>query len=272
MDDPSEDEPRPPPPLIRDHLAEIERLYAEEALTLQEIGDRFGVSRERIRQVMGKAGVHRGTSDASRQRSEQRYQEFLANVDVNEIIDRRLVGEKEPEIARSLGVHRVDVERLVEERIPKWRLRYAGIGGKTDERWPEYKASLRQAEKAVGTPLTKKKYSRWRDTFPPDRKPVSAEYFVLNFGSWARACNLAGVEPGKVIMGRVYTRDFSDDDIVNAVRACREDIGDMPTVRAYDDWARARKGLVPSSSTVRWRLAYSSWVDVLDRCFPGEVQ
>ena len=41
---------------IADRDKEIERLRFEEGLTLQEIGDRFDISRERVRQVVGNTG------------------------------------------------------------------------------------------------------------------------------------------------------------------------------------------------------------------------
>ena len=54
---------------------EIERLYSIEGLTLQEIGDRYGVTRERIRQILP-----RGASDAKRVRrhDRKRTNRFLA--------------------------------------------------------------------------------------------------------------------------------------------------------------------------------------------------
>lgn len=39
--------------ILRD--IEIKRLRLEEKLTLQEIGDRFGITRERVRQIVEKA-------------------------------------------------------------------------------------------------------------------------------------------------------------------------------------------------------------------------
>ncbi len=54
---------------------EIERLYSIEGLTLQEIGDRYGVTRERIRQILP-----RGASNAQRVRryNQKRTTRFLA--------------------------------------------------------------------------------------------------------------------------------------------------------------------------------------------------
>ncbi len=59
-----------------DDYGEIERLYSTEGLTLQEIGDRYGVTRERIRQILP-----RGASDAKRVRlrHQKRTKRFLAS-------------------------------------------------------------------------------------------------------------------------------------------------------------------------------------------------
>jgi len=46
-----------PPPHLKERDGEIARLYAERDLTLREIGERFGLTRERVRQIAGRAGL-----------------------------------------------------------------------------------------------------------------------------------------------------------------------------------------------------------------------
>ncbi len=62
---------------------ELRRLYSVEGKTLQEIGDLFGVSRERVRQMMAKFGLERGYhKSANWWKSREGYhslEEYIAN-------------------------------------------------------------------------------------------------------------------------------------------------------------------------------------------------
>ncbi len=59
-----------PPLIYKDTLRnkEMKRLRFEEHLTLQEIADKFGITRERVRQIIGNSGIKYGGFRGKRRR------------------------------------------------------------------------------------------------------------------------------------------------------------------------------------------------------------
>jgi DNA-directed RNA polymerase specialized sigma subunit len=75
---------------------EIVRLYVEERLTLREVGARFHLSHERVRQILERAGVSRRSSSVHRltpQELAQRNQEIV-RLYVEDGLTLREVGER----------------------------------------------------------------------------------------------------------------------------------------------------------------------------------
>lgn len=62
------------PPHLKERNDEIARLRAEEGLTLKEIGERFNLGKERVRQVLIRAGVPREVQGGKGSRTHERVQ------------------------------------------------------------------------------------------------------------------------------------------------------------------------------------------------------
>lgn len=108
----------------------------------------------------------------------------------------------------------------------------------TDE---ELFAALRLAASLEGEPL---------HVFPYQK--VAAKHglpahmtFIKRFGSWSKACELAGIKPGKTVVTRAVL--YSKQDCLDAIRESK-----AKTYDGYAAWAKGRKGY-PSGQTVRTR-------------------
>ena len=86
----------------------------------------------------------------------------------------------------------------------------------------------------------------------------SVSLFEKRFPSWRKACEEAGVMAVRQNR-RVYTRTFTDDDLLSAVAECMEETGD-PTFANYTAWAQESGGRYPSGALVLNRLG--RWSEV----------
>lgn len=111
----------PEPEHLRGRNEEIARLYAEGDLTLREIGERFNLSRERVRQIAKRAGVTLRVARRPRVPAE-RLRERNA-----EIIRLYAEGLKRKEIAGRVGASQTVVDYAV--RTAGVNRRRPGIGG-----------------------------------------------------------------------------------------------------------------------------------------------
>lgn len=220
----------------------LEEYLSGDSLAL--IGDRYGISRERVRQVLAEFGVKgRNPADAARVRNTR-----LASLHHD-----RIVAEFE-----RVGTIAGTAARLAGE-VPGVVVRHV-LEGRTETRRPrDYHRqfsdtsilnAIRRADSSGAN--TTAKYTVWRGT-PEGHGAPSIPLVVMRFGSWAKARQYAGLNVTRQSTGN--RRSFSDDDITTAVErflsACTA-TGRRPSARAYDNWA-ATVGNVPRLSTIRIR-------------------
>lgn len=259
---------------------EIARL-ARAGLTLQEIGVRVGVSRERVRQVLRdkwpdlvqarkylasrrrKDESARAEADAKSDRWHRLREELGADgIDADEVLGHLLRSRHVPRTARAF---KLDVQRvsslyaaspfefpLVERgsTIPRRH---------SDETIIEY---LRKAALVLDvTLLSASAYNDFaaRQNLTPEAWP-SAQTVAKRFGGWRAACEAAGLDA--MAARREYVqafpparcREFVDRYVRGALTA-----GDRPTLSGYATWSRTAGG--PSAATVRNRLG--AWTETL---------
>jgi len=217
---------------------------AVSGLTLQQIADRLGITRERVRQLLARFGVNvkqlraGREQDALQDRAAQRQLMFdivngFPGVTVDEL--RGLVNVSDNEFAKMLR----PVRHLV--------LDTTDSGGDLEGRKARIITALRAAA-AVETPLSGVRYDELVAhgiIDGPGRQAVA-----IVFGTWRQACAAAGVESVEPFRSH-YDRVWSDDDIIETLAMFLVDNGSSSSVEAYEAWREQRRA--PSAALVRNR-------------------
>lgn len=230
--------------------------------TLSEIAARFGLSRERVRQVLAADGVvdRRGSRSARAARDRS-----AAERRRKEILEAWKTGDDPAAIAARLGLRRACVDALLHAHVrPADRLArrrsLAAVApngaarGHTDE---ELLRAVRQAvEEARGVP-TGERYSK----IARARGLPSVSTLANRFGGWNAAVRAAGFEPASDGR-RDYRRRWTEQTCLEALRRVSAERGGMPSLREYEEISHGRPDL-PSAATVRQRLG--SWLILIAR-------
>ncbi|HEY1457235.1 MAG TPA: sigma factor-like helix-turn-helix DNA-binding protein [Solirubrobacteraceae bacterium] len=230
----------------------------EQGATLQEVGDEFGITRERVRQVFGKAGLEtRSLTQAAlirretdRERSEEIVESFL-----------RL---KSPRLtARELEIAENTVRSVLREQLSSGEYRViARKQPKQNYSDQELIAFLREASAAGPTVMTALAYGDYaRSRRTADGRPwPTHQTHHKRFGSWRGALMQAGL-PAHAATRAGRKRHFDADLCVQALRAVHDALGKVPSTTEYERYAHDSQGALPSSATVRNRCG--TWNDAL---------
>jgi hypothetical protein len=168
----------------------MHELYSSGA-TLEEVGERFGLTRERVRQVFVEAGLAtRSNSETQalrrerivRERTEEICAEFARSGDVNEV-------------AQRLGIARVLVKEVVSRHFARLSPQFGPRGKNQRYSDDELLFCVRKAAEAVPGALTTTAYIRYiKGQKAATGRPWPAYQTVAErFGTWQNALTHAGV-------------------------------------------------------------------------------
>lgn len=108
------------------------------------------------------------------------------------------------------------------------------------------------------------RYNRVKEAHWP-----SDQLIMMRFGTWSNALEAAGMTPNPrpPQIGISY---FSDEDYQNALIVCASDIGEVPSMTKYREWASYNQDF-PGVDSIR--KYYGSWQDAIaaagfDKCVP----
>jgi hypothetical protein len=227
---------------------------------LEEVGMRFGVTRERVRQVFREAGIStRSSAETHTLRRDrlvpQRGKEICASFSVSKDID---------DVARRLKIPRAIVKEIVETHCPPPERRRGPRAISLRYPTDELIAFLREASTTVQGALSASvygKYAKERRTSDGRLWPTYQTY-VKRFGSWRGALLEAGL-PTKPRGRYSGNRKFSEEDCIQALRNAAKTLGKVPTAGEYSALARASGGALPSQMTLRKRCG--NWYQALAR-------
>lgn len=217
-------------------------------LTLDEVGAEFGVTRERVRQIVKSSGWAREFTPADRR--EQARNEELAALEaawLDTIRAAALRAGSGQAIADETGLAYRDVMDILRRNA----IDCLGVG-RYDPRDKDFSDqdlidALLAAREANGGTLTSQSYRAWVDRNPGQPSGVTV---ANRFRTWSQACKAAGIE-ARSQDRKVY---WTWPRLIDAVRRfLAEHPDERPTVAAYDAWASGHKDR-PSLALVRIRF------------------
>lgn len=223
----------------------------EQGWSLDEIALRFEVSRERVRQILrAHGGPHlQDVAEARRRRAER-----LAEARVDELLALWRAGEGPGGVAGRLGLQaaacRATIERFATDvdRAAR-RASMAGARGARTYSDRDIILALTSAAARLGRVPSAKEYAAVARgmQFP------SLATVLNRMGGWSSAITAAGLRPAATRPARPRPRRWTQQACWDALRRAADDLGEIPTVLAYERYAAGRTDL-PSSATIRNRL------------------
>jgi uncharacterized protein (DUF433 family) len=228
-----------------------------EGWTLQEIGERFGLSRERVRQILTAAGP-RDARSASARRGRRQQGIDAARALRAEILSRWSHGERLRDLAPSLGIPLRAAQLVVRESASAEdaALRRAAlnvVNATFDRRYrdAELVAAVRRAADALGRAPSGREYTRLASSLElPGLATIQRRL------GWSSAVRAAGLTPRVAHGGG---QKWDEDTCLAAVKSVAAPLGRPPTLREYDRASRGRPEL-PSPVTVAHH--FGGWASV----------
>ena len=231
-----------------------------EGKTLKDLGDQYGITRERVRQILNRLGedskriiewvaqetaaTRAKQSEEARSVLESRITEFIARfgaVSINEL-------------AAEFGLSEEEVPRIVPKNLRRFLITEP-VHGVFDSKWSR-EQTLNSVRKA-GTyyfPLTSARYQYLIDIGEVDGPSVA--HIFSKHGSWTTICVEAGIEAGLPLREN-YESLWSETELLQYVVRYLQDPHIDGTARGYQNWVRQQVDHVPSFSTIQ--KAFGNW-------------
>lgn len=232
----------------------------ESGLTLAEIGREFGVSRQRVQQILDASGarhIQQGEVVAARRAADAR----RARKQADEILELWRRGERVSQIAAWVGVTQQSIRDTVaalgsdSDRQARAEAGGAPVAGRRAPRFSDEQLcnGLRLVARRLGHTPSKAEYARLSEQHGLARMPT----VYSRFGGWRHALRSAGFDvPTDPIRARRWTTALC----WRAVVSVHDQLGDPPSYRRYQQLAAVRDDL-PSGSTLRLRLGL--WPEIV---------
>ncbi len=221
--------------------------------TLQEIGERFGLSRQRISRILIESGAETANREARAARTAR--QLTRRQVSAEEVLSTWRSGIGPASVAARLGISRACVSAVIDahateaDRIARRRAQ-SEQASRSRRRFSDealIEAVRASAEWAGRVPSIADYAELARSSDLP-----SLDTIGLRFGGWNAALRAAGMTP-RDTRRRGPPRRWTEAACLEALGRLVEELGELPSITRYEELARERADL-PSPATVRNRL------------------
>lgn len=228
-----------------------------------QIGDEYNITRERVRQLLAAAGAE---PDKELVRAARRRRKAEArDTKKDEAIALYREGKSPEEIAGILKIGQESVREMIRAVVPpkERRGRQARRAQKKKYSNEDLVAILQETSGAVGGIVSVAAYNAYASgRVMEDGRPWPTHQAIAQrFGRWNEALRAAGLRcnESSAITGAFL---FEPEHCIDALRSAARELGHTPTLREYDEIARASHGALPSVATVRNRCG--GWTEALE--------
>lgn len=233
--------------------AEILELLLVDALTLDEAGKRYGLTRERVRQIQVRyLGVSAKVFHARRAALAEQVR--VDRITAYALAHPTATGR---EIADTVGVLVSEVRDVIgpDQVALRERPTRKGLPGVGDD------AVLAEIRRVAALPGGVPLRSTFFDTHRRDGM-IGVIRILQRFGTWREACEAAGVAPMPA-MRPSYTRRWNDQDMRDLLDRYVVEAWGSWSYANFDTWLRSQDGS-PSAQTVRNQLGLR-WQELLQQ-------
>jgi hypothetical protein len=239
----------------------------EKGATLQEIGNDFGLTRERVRQILAANSQAPNRAQARLARVAKENISHLRNVtqakaQLNLQWNRyKLLGPDEA--SHTLGVTKADLWTIATKHQAAV-IQGNSVAHAREVQWTDLQCvkALRIAAK-YSSPLSHKKYDELR--FANKFEGPSAILLLKRYGTWLNACKTAGIEGGKA-MRQEYVSKWTDRQLLDYLLKYLHDAQiEKWSLNGFRIWLVTIKNS-PSIGMFRNRLG--SWYEMLAKSAP----
>ena len=240
-----------------DHIDEMAALRRAGA-TLAAIGVRFGVTRERVRQVVAAEGI-----DEKEVRAARRAAAITeARSSGAEIVRLWREGHAASAIAKKLKLLVSACEEIIDTQATELdaaerRMTLNGRSAASTKQFSDKELvnSIRRVARNLGRTPTVSDYEQHAREYD-----LPSAILIVNRLGWSNAVEAAGMNPHRV--RRPYTRRWNEDTCVTAVCSVASELGHVPSLKEYEAHSTGKSDL-PSVATVRNRVG--GWAEVRRR-------
>jgi uncharacterized protein (DUF433 family) len=232
----------------------------EQGWSLDEIALRYEVSRERVRQILR---AHGGPDSQEIAEARRRRAEQLAEARVDELLALWRAGEGTGSVAGKLGLQAVACRSTIDRfatDVDRAARRANMAGSRGARTWSDRDIilALTSATTRLGHVPSAKEYGAVsRELGYPSLATV-----LNRMAGWSNAIAAAGLRPAPAVPARARSRRWTEEACWEAMQLAVEELGEIPSVLAYERYAAGRADL-PSSATVRNRLG--RWSSLVTR-------
>jgi len=234
--------------------------------TLAEIGTRFGVTRERVRQVLEKAYSRVSMNPIFEGKSlsifldERKKSEHQMGVELIETKIRNFLnvnpGTKYEDLATALGLDLDTVKSHIGYQASKFVFQEQWSGAIDPEYSDEFIIGAIKMAAAIRSPLSAPMYENLVERGLV-RGPKS-QTIAKRFGTWSNACLHAGVMFVRSVRGE-YAKTWNEVEILRYLIDFLKNKEFGVGVLEYDDWRSKHRTGAPSSAHIR--NIFGSWID-----------
>ena len=222
--------------------------------TQREIGERYGISRQRISRILIESGA--ASADLEVRQARAARQLASAGLSPDDVLSAWRSGIGSASVARRLAIPATAVRAVIDE--------HASAADSAARRRAQSERAARSRRRFSDEALIEavRGSAEWAGQVPtiadyvefarPSSGLPSLDTIGLRFGGWNAALRAAGMTP-RYARRRPLPRRWSEAACLEALRRLSDELGQVPSITRYAELAKERPDL-PCPATVRNRL------------------